>query len=164
MTSSLPAAVLSVLLLLAPSPARAAPVPDRSVGVGGVPVEATALAVLHAWDDRRAAAWARGDVDLLRRLYVAGSRTGRADVAMLRAYADRGLRVTGLRTQVLAVAVRSRAPARMVLRVTDRLAGGVVRGGGRPLALPADRPTARVVALRRVDGRWRVVEVGTGVG
>lgn len=159
MTSSLPAVVLSVLLLLAPSPARAAPVPDRSAGGGGVPAETTALAVLHAWDDRRAAAWARGDVDLLRRLYVSGSRTGRADVAMLRAYADRGLRVTGLRTQVLAVAVRALAPARLVLRVTDRLAGGVVRGAARPLALPVDRPTSQVVVLRRVGGRWLVASV-----
>ena len=53
--------LLLLPLLLVPTPAE--------------PVDA--LAVLRAWDERRAAAWARGDPAALSELYVAGSRTGR---------------------------------------------------------------------------------------
>jgi hypothetical protein len=152
--TSLAALVLSALLT--PSPAGAPPDPS----VAAVPASPPpALEVLHAWDRQRARAWARADVAALRRAYVAESRSGRADVAMLRAYAARGLSVTGLSTQVLAVDVRTRMPDRLELRVTDRLVGGVVRGAGGTLALPADRPTTQVVVMRRVEGRWRVVEV-----
>ena len=68
--------------------------------------EVDAVEVLRAWDVRRSGAWASGDPASLRSLYTDGSRSGRHDRALLAAYAGRGLRVTGLRTQVLAVAVR----------------------------------------------------------
>ena len=64
-----------------------------------------ALEVLHAWDTRRARAWAEADADALRALYVRGSAAGRADVRLLRAYAARGLVVRRLVTQVFAVRV-----------------------------------------------------------
>jgi hypothetical protein len=154
----LAALLLPALLLLAPPPVHAAPVPDPAAGAA-VSSEAGAHGVLHAWDERRSAAWARGDVAGLRQLYVAGSRTGRVDVAMLRAYAARGLRVTGLRSQLLAVEVRSRTPARLSLRVTDRLVGGVVRGAGGPLALPRDLPTTHAVTMLHRRGGWRIASV-----
>lgn len=116
--------------------------------------------VLHAWDERRAAAWAAGDPAGLRSLYTAGSVAGRHDAAMLRAWTDRGLRVRGLRMQLLRVEVRTRTPGRLVVGVTDRVAGGVAVPGR--VALPRDAPTRHVVTMRRVAGEWRVSSVRSG--
>ncbi len=115
--------------------------------------------VLADWDSRRSAAWADGDVTALRELYVDGSQTGRADARMLGAYADRGLRVAGLATQVLALEVLDESADELTVRVTDRVVGGVVTGetGGTPL--PRDRASTRSLALRRVDGVWLVATV-----
>lgn len=118
--------------------------------------------VLHRWDARRAQAWAHGDLRDLRALYSSGSAAGRHDVAMLRAWADRGLRVRGLRVQLLAVRVLDRAPDRLLLRVTDRVVDGRAGAPGRGwVPLPGDRPTTRRVRLQRTDGRWRVAAVTT---
>ena len=118
--------------------------------------EVAAADVLREWDERRAAAYAAGDPAALRPLYTPGSAAGRADRAMLRAYADRGLRVTGLRRQLLAVEVLDAGPGWWRLGVTDRLVGGVARGGGQPVVLPRDRPSSWRVQLRRHAGGWRV--------
>lgn len=118
-----------------------------------------AVAVLADWDRRRAAAYAAGDAASLRRLYTRGSRAGRRDVAVLEEYADRGLRVVGLRTQVLAVEVLVRRPERLVLAVTDRLAGAVAVGERREVALPRGRPVQRTITLRRQEGTWLVARV-----
>ncbi|NYD42204.1 hypothetical protein [Nocardioides panaciterrulae] len=166
---------------------RAAPRPagslrDAAVGpavgpaagpvAGGEAVPATAA--LHAWDRRRARAWARGDVAGLRALYVAGSRAGAHDAAMLRAWVRRGLRVRGMETQLLRVRVRGHAADRLALMVTDRLTGAVAVGGGRggaspsrggpgpppaPMPLPVDAPSTRRVVLVRQAGAWRVASV-----
>lgn len=125
------------------------------LALGPAPVD-----VLHAWDDRRAAAWASSDAGELRSLYTAASVAGRRDVAMLRAWSARGLRVTGLRTQLLRVDVRVGTPDRLVLGVTDRVAGGIAVPAG--VALPRDAPTRHVVTLRRVAGEWRVSSVRSG--
>lgn len=115
--------------------------------------------VLAAWDERRSAAWADGDAGALRRLYVAGSRAGAADVALLRRYAGRGLRVEGLTTQVLALQVVERAPRRLVLRTTDRVVGARAVGGpSGSVPLPVGRPATREVVLVRRGGSWRVAE------
>jgi hypothetical protein len=116
--------------------------------------------VLHAWDERRAVAWSAGDAAGVRALYTSGSVAGRRDAAMLDAWTARGLRVTGLRTQLLRVDVRVRTPYRLVLGVTDRLAGGVAVPGR--VALPRDRPSDHVVTFRRVAGEWRVSSVRSG--
>lgn len=130
--------------------------PPASRPPAAAPVHAdpavAALAVLRQWDQARAAAWERGDPAALRSLYVPGSRAGKADVAMLSRWRERGLRVRGMRTQVLAAAVRVRGPDRVVLVVTDRLVGAVAVPGGEPL--PRDQPTTRRLELRRVGGRW----------
>ena len=118
-----------------------------------------ALGVLRAWDVRRAAAWAAGDAAALAALYTDGSAAGRRDRAMLDRYVARGLRVEGLRMQVLAGSVRSRTAGRLVLEVTDRLAHAVAVGQGVRAELPRDRASRRTVVLRRVAGEWRVAQV-----
>ncbi|MFC4786306.1 hypothetical protein ACT8ZV_17645 [Nocardioides sp. MAHUQ-72] len=116
-------------------------------------------AALRAWDVRRARAWARGDVAALRDLYVPGSAAGRRDVAMLESWNDRGLRVRGMRMQLLAVDVRERGPERLEVEVTDRLANAVAVGAGRRVGLPRDEPSSRTVVLVRAAGEWRVAAV-----
>lgn len=133
-----------------PRPTASVTRPDRS---------ADPLGVLRAWDGRRASAWAHGDAGALRALYTGGSRTAAADLAMLRSYAARGLRVEGMRTQVLAARVRVRTAERLVLVVTDRLVGAVARGPGTRVVLPVDAASTRTVSLRLVAGEWRVSEV-----
>ena len=115
--------------------------------------------MLGAWDVRRAAAWAAGDEAALAALYTDGSAAGRRDRAMLGRYGARGLRVRGMRMQVLAGKVRSRTAGRIVLVVTDRLAHGFAVGRGTRVVLPRDRATRRTIVLRRVAGEWRVAQV-----
>lgn len=137
-----------------PARAVAAPTPVA------VPTDAPAAERLRAWDTQRSAAYAAGSVRMLRDLYVAGSRAGRADLRLLRAWTERGLRVEGLRTQVLGLRVVAQRPDRLVLRVTDRLVAGEAVGeaGGTPL--PRDRADTRVLTLvRGSDGAWRVAAV-----
>lgn len=121
--------------------------------------EVVAADVLAAWDERRSAAYAAGDPAALRALYTPGSSSGRADRAALHAYADRGLRVDGWQTQLLAVRVVESSPRGWRLSVTDRLVGGVARGDGAPVPLPRDRPTTWRLELRWCVSGWRVVEV-----
>lgn len=116
--------------------------------------------LLHAWDDRRAAAWAAADPAALAGLYTPGSTAGERDVAMLRAWSARGLRVEGLHLQLLAVDVHRRTPERLVLGVTDRLVGAVAEPGGVPL--PRDHASSHVVTMRCVAGEWRVSSVRRG--
>ncbi len=127
-----------------------------STGRGRAP---DVVATLAGWDARRAEAWAQADVEGLRDLYVAGSRTGRRDTRMLQAYADRGLRVHGLRTQVLRARVLRRDDRAAVVLVTDRMRGAVAVGGDQPVSLPADRASTREITLRLVSGEWLVDEV-----
>ena len=131
------------------------PAPARSVSTG---VESDTVRLLRGWDRRRARAYARGDADALSALYVAGSRTGAADVAVLRGYLDRDLRVTGMRTQLLGANVVEREGRRLTVLVTDVLTGAVAKAGDRRWALPRDRPSTRRVVLVRVAGEWRVQE------
>ncbi|MFC5730251.1 hypothetical protein [Nocardioides vastitatis] len=155
-------AVVSVAVVREPTPpdSRTTPVAPAAVvapRARSVPVAQAvgSLAVLRDWDRSRAAAWASGDVAALRRLYVRGSAAGRRDVAMLRAWRGRGLRVERMSVQVLAVELRVRSERRIVLVVTDRLAGAVavaVTGASRDL--PHDRATTRRLEFRSVGGRW----------
>ncbi|WP_121250856.1 hypothetical protein [Nocardioides ferulae] len=136
-------------------PAEVAPVAPRE--------EVGALAVLRAWDQRRARAWAAGDPRRLVSLYLPRSRAGARDRAMLRAWRARGVAVTGLRTQLLAAQVLVERRRRFVVQVTERVAGATARlGSGREVRLPVSVPVQRVVELRRRDGRWRVASVRAG--
>ena len=58
---------------------------------------------------------------------------------MLRAWADRGLVVRGLHTQLLAVREVARTRSTWTLRVTDRLVGGVAVGRWRATGAAARR-------------------------
>jgi hypothetical protein len=133
------------------SAAPKAPAPRRDAGV----------AILRAWDTQRAAAYEAGDVNGLRALYARGSTAGRRDVRLLRRYAARGLRVSGLETQLLAVRVKagSEAAGRLVLEVTDRVAGAVAVRGSTRVPLPAGAARGRLVTLVDRDGRWVVSTV-----
>lgn len=148
-------AILLVLLVLLVTAGCA------DAGAGSVDSRRTAeaLALLREWDQRRARAWTDGDVSALAGLYTRGSRTGHRDRQMLAAYAARGLRVSGLRTQVLSAVLRSWTPGRAVLEVTDRVVGAHAVGRGVRIVLPRDRPSTRVVSLRRASGSWLVEEV-----
>lgn len=117
------------------------------------------LSVLATWDRSRADAWRRGDAAALGRLYVGGSETGAADRSLLAAYAERGLRVTGLRMQRAAVEVVAADANRMVLVVTDRLIGATAVGPRGSADLPRDGWSRRTVVLRSSGEVWRVVEV-----
>lgn len=119
----------------------------------------TPLSVLRDWDLYRAAAYAAGDAAALRALYRPGSAAGRHDVRLLQRYATRGLRVTELQTQVLAVTVRTHEPDRLVLAVTERLAGAVAVGPRTRVRLPRGSPRQRVVVLVRRSDRWVVAAV-----
>jgi len=137
--------------------ARVAPV--ASVATSTAATTDPAVEVLRTWDLRRAAAWSSADPGALRRLYTPGSRTGRGDVALLGAYAARGVDVAGLRMQLLAVHVLERTAGRVVLVVTDRLAQVEASHDGRPLALPSDLPSTHRVELVRAGETWLVAEV-----
>jgi hypothetical protein len=167
----LPAVVLLVLGVLAAGaawvtraspdrPATPRPAPVASDPEAHPGVESPAVRVLAAWDARRADAWARGDAAALRGLYVAGSRAGAADARLLLDYRRRGLRVVGLRMQLLAVEVLHASTREILLRVTDRVAAAEAVGARTRTRLPRDRPSTRVVSLRRgSDRRWRVESV-----
>jgi hypothetical protein len=151
--------------LLDPGPGSVATSPLPRAGpavpaLGDAGRELPPAKVLRAWDRRRAAAYAASSSRALRAAYVPGSRAGVADLALLGAYRDRGWRVVGLHTQVLALTVLRHSPRRWRLRVTDRLAGGVAVRGGERVSLPRDLASTRVVTLvRGADGRWRVAAV-----
>lgn len=147
------------------TPATSVAPAARDIGV----VDAVgSLAVLRDWDRARAAAWAEGDPAALRDLYARGSAAGRADVAMLRRWTARGLRVEGMGMQVLAVELRLRTGRRLVLVVTDRLVGAVAVGpDGRRTPLPRDGATRRRLEFRRTEGEWLLasaVELEPGAG
>ncbi|QYJ05329.1 hypothetical protein KUV85_06530 [Nocardioides panacisoli] len=114
------------------------------------------VGVLRAWDRRRADAWSTGDAAGLARLYADGAEAGRRDVAMLRRWNDRGLRVHGMRMQVLDVDVRRATDRRVVVHVTDRLTGAVAErvDDGRRWELPADRAETRRLVFRRTTSGW----------
>lgn len=139
-----------------PAPTASA-APTSPAPAADAPPAVAALAVLRDWDRARARAWERGDPAALRALYVRGSPAGAADVAMLRRWRERGLRVRGMRMQVLGVRLQARGPHRVVVVVTDRLVGAVAVPGGLPL--PRDQPTRRRLELRRVAGQWLLAEV-----
>lgn len=120
-----------------------------------------AVHVLHDWDRARARAWAAGDTAALGRLYAPRSDAGRHDVAMLRRWVVRGLRVRRMTMQVLAVALRYRSDRRLVLVVTDRLssAEAVAIDGDTPRLLPRDGATTRRLEFRRTAHRWLLSSV-----
>ncbi len=115
--------------------------------------------LVRAWDRRRAEAWSLAAPDELRALYTPGSRTGRRDVRMLQRYRARGLRVEGLRTQLLSVRTVRTSDDQLVLEVTDRVSAAEVVGPGLRRELPSDEPSRREITWRQGEGEWLVHEV-----
>lgn len=144
-----------------PDPGRAAegapPTSSRTANTS-VPTS-DAVEVLRSWDRARARAWATGDLRGLRALYVAGSVAGQRDVRMLRSWTERGLRVEGMRTQVLALREVRRTDDQWVLRVTDRVVGGVAVGPDERVRLPTDAASTQVIRWERNQQDWRVAAV-----
>ena len=142
------------------SPAPAVPVPRVAPSVT-VTEAVASLSVLRDWDRARSAAWARGDVAALRRIYLPGSSVGAHDVGMLRRWVERGLQVRRMAMQVHSVVLRVRTERRIVLDVTDRLADAVAvpAGGGRLQTLPQDSLTTRRLAFRLSGNRWVLAAV-----
>ena len=159
--------IVAVVALVVTGLLRSAPGEDRSSPTSGAAAprlapsvtmtEAVAsLAVLRDWDRARSAAWARGDLRGLRRIYLPGAAAGARDVAMLARWVGRGLRVRHMSMQVLSVELRVRTERRIVLDVTDRLADAVAvpAGGGEARPLPRDGLTTRRLVFRLAGGRW----------
>jgi|tagenome__1003787_1003787.scaffolds.fasta_scaffold20774464_2 hypothetical protein len=124
-----------------------------------MPAATRALAVLHAWDRRRSAAWASADPGALADLYTVRSRTGAQDVHDLRHWRSRGLRVVGLRQQVAALRVQAETKRGLVVTVTDRTVDGLAVGHHRRTALPRSNWMRHRIRLRREQGGWVVAEV-----
>jgi hypothetical protein len=133
--------------------------PARVTDPPPVTAATRALAVLHAWDRRRSAAWSRADPVALARLYAVGSRTGARDVHDLRRWRSRGLRVVGLRQQVAALVAQAETTGSLLLTVSDRTVGGLAVGRHRRTELPRSDWTRHRVRLRRTHGDWVVGEV-----
>ncbi|WP_193607788.1 hypothetical protein [Nocardioides lijunqiniae] len=154
-----PVMTVWLLVLLLAGACSSAPTAERSTGPPSAAAQESPVAVLQAWDERRATAWAGGDVDALRRLYVAGSVAGARDVAMLRRYVERGLTVAALDVQVLSGRVVARKPDRLTVEVTERLAHAAASDGARSWRLPRGGVATRRVTLRLVRGDWLVARV-----
>jgi len=124
--------------------------------------EVQAAVVLREWDQRRATVWAEGGEGELTALYVPGAAAGRRDVAMLASWRARGLRVEGLRTQVLDLQLLARGPGRLEVQVVDRVVAGTAVGPGVRRPLPQDAPSTRRVVLRDGPAGWQVARVSAG--
>ena len=121
------------------------------------------LEVLRSWDAKRSEAYVDGDVAALRRLYVPGSPLARQDVAVLRRYQERGLRVTRLEQQVFSVDVHAAGGRAVTMTVVERLARAWVRRPDRPptgswqWALPASGVERRTLRFELVAlAGWRL--------
>lgn len=132
--------------------------PDDDVG-GLVGLDARGTAVLRWWDAARAEAYADGDAEALASLYPPGSALARADLAVLAAYDERGLRVRGPGFEVHEVEVLESDADGLVLRVRDRLLRADVHDvtGAVVASLPGTDLRERVLELERDGPRWVLV-------
>ena len=142
-----------------PPPERTRAAASAGAAIAAPAPAVRAAAVLRSWDAARAEAWAAGDVRRLAALYTPGSLAALQDQEMLRAWLRRGLVVRDLRTQLLAVREVRRTDRTWVLRVTDRVWGGIADGRTVARPLPRDSASQTVVTLRRLRGRWLVESV-----
>lgn len=114
-------------------------------------------------DHAREAAFASADPVRLDDVYVAGSSGRRADAATIEAYDRRGGRVVGADLRILRCRIVRASRDRVQLEVVDRLARSrVVWDDGTSTDLPRDRPTRRVMTLRRTDAGWRIASSRQG--
>ncbi len=124
------------------------------------PAPLRAVRVWEEWQAARAAAYSSGEVGALRRLHDPRSRAGRRDVAVLRAYAERGLTLD-LATRTRRLSVLVARPRLVVVRVVARTRA-VARSGAAARVLPTAPWQRRRLVLRLVDGRWRLSAATSG--
>lgn len=148
----------------APAPAVPAPLEAPAPAAQSVVRSRPAVRaarVLGRWDRRRAAAYTTGDVAALRALYLPRRRVAEADASLLRSYVERGLTVRGVVPQVVEVAVVHQAPARLRLRVRERLPPTQVRSTEERRALPPGGLHVHEVTLVRRATGWKVAAVAS---
>lgn len=121
------------------------------------------LRLLSVWDARRSEAFAGRDRAALAELYTPGAGLLAQDLALLRAYDRRGLRVVDLTTQVREVVVLASGRNRVRLRVSERLAGVRFRtADDRYRRVPGSAYATRVLTLQRGGPGWRISSVTPG--
>lgn len=116
-------------------------------------------AILTRLDRRRERAYAASDPRRLRTVYLPDSAVLRHDLAMLRAYRDRQVRLTGVRLRLHEVTMLERAGSYARLRVVDRLDRPTAHTPKGSLRLPRDQATERVIVLRDAADGWRIAAV-----
>ena len=146
-----------------PSPAERA---IQAIGTGGSSGQASAVQARAArpdWpavlDRQRERAYAAEDPALLRAVYVSGSPVLRHDLATLRAYSDRDVRLSGVRLRTLDVEPLGRSGPYVRLDVVDQLDRPTAHGADGTVRLPRDRATVRVIVLRDASDGWRIAGV-----
>lgn len=113
--------------------------------------------VLAELDRSRETAFAQAAPRRLEAVYVRGSAVKAVDARTISRYASRGGRVVGASLQIMSCRVVDHSPGRVRLDVVDRLARTrVVWDDGSTTSLPRDRPSRRIVTLRRTSEGWRV--------
>ena len=146
----------------------AAPVEDAAPAAAtfGTSVAPTSPAPTSRWarvltglDRRRALAYASAEPKSLRNVYARASTALTADRRMLRAYSERGITLTGVRLDLLAVRLVGRGSHWVRLRVIDQLRRPVAHAAGATMLLPQDQPTRWLIGLRRNAGGWRIANV-----
>ncbi len=149
------AAVVAVLLALGAA-GQGPPTGARVAAAGSAlePAGLRAVRLVEGWHAARARAYASGDVAALGALHVSGSPAGRRDVAVLRAYAARGVGLD-LTTRTAEVAVLVSRPRLVVVRERS-LVLAVARHHGAERLLPSTGWAWRRLVLRLVGGRWRL--------
>ncbi|MCK9877778.1 serine/threonine protein kinase [Frankia sp. Ag45/Mut15] len=185
------AVVAAVLLLTSPSddggPERGAPSgsaatnPAVSGGAGaasgaarqptaspvaGRSAEQVWRGVLGELNTARSRAFERGEEALLTGSDAPGSQAHNDDLALIRAIVSRGAHSSPLRTEILALQVRSSSSEQTVLRVTDRLgAYDFLDAGGEVVSHQnAKNPTERDLVLVHLAAGWRVSQSFTVTG
>ena len=124
------------------------------------PIATDWLAVLSRVDEARGRAYTSGAAEPLSAVFAEGGPALGQEAARVAAIADRGLAVSGWRTEILAVSV-VQTPADPAdtaeLRVRDRRGEYQIGGQGEaPVTVPAAPETDWLVNLRWEDGRWLV--------
>ncbi|MBA2774375.1 MAG: hypothetical protein H0U36_10090 [Nocardioidaceae bacterium] len=122
--------------------------------------EARWVSVVSGLDSVRERAWRTGRPALLRTVYVEGSAPLERDQHMLRAYAERGLRVSGASLELERIRVVARQPGVVRLVLVDELDRLVARTrSGATRQLPDDQPSRHLLELRREAGGWQIAAV-----
>jgi hypothetical protein len=116
-------------------------------------------AILDRLDNRRERAYALRDPSRLRSVYVTGSEVLRHDMAVLLAYRERGVRLTGVRLRVLDTRLVGRDGPYARLRVVDRLDRPTAHTLNGSVRMPRDRATDRLIVLRDGAHGWRIAAV-----